>query len=184
MLQRFGIGLIPPKLSSDEKVLLDSINESKSVFTLEEQNKFLNAIKGNRDEVLYRVAFSTGLRLGELLGLKWSDIDFKNGTLTVNRTLQRVTEISRDGNRESKIIEQFPKTKNSIRTIPIPQNIISRLKDHKINQNKDKLKLGEAYFNNDYVFCDNLGYPIDDKRPARNLKSILTKINIEPIKFH
>lgn len=154
------------------------------VLTPEQQQSFIAAINGHELEMLFLVALSTGLRLGEILGLKWCDIDFNSGNLTVNRTLQRVTEISRDGNRESKVIEQLPKTKNSIRTVPIPKNILSKLKDHKLEQSKNRLKLGELYFNNDYVFCNNLGYPIDDKRPARNLKSILTKINIEPIKFH
>lgn len=114
--------------------------------------------------------------------MKWNYI-FNNCTLTVNRTLQRIAEKSRDGNRESKVIEQFLKTKISIKTIPIPQNILLRLKDHNINQNKYKLKLREAYFNNYYIFCYRSAYPIDSKRPARNLKSILTKINIESIKF-
>lgn len=162
----------------------DNTTKEIKVLTPIQQQSFITAIKGHELEVLFLIALSTGLRLGEILGLKWSDIDFNSGTLTVNRTLQRVTEIDRDGNREGKIIEQLPKTKNSIRTVPIPQNILSRLKDHRVEQNKNRLKLGEAYLNNDYVFCNNLGYPIDDKRPARNLKSILTKLNIEPIKFH
>lgn len=161
----------------------NTVKEIK-VLTPDQQQSFIAAIKGHELEILFLVALSTGLRLGEILGLKWSDVAFHDGSLTVNRTLQRVTEIDRDGNRESKIIEQLPKTKNSIRTVPIPQNILSRLKDHKLEQSKVRLKLGEAYLNNDYVFCNNLGYPIDDKRPARNLKSILTKLNIEPIKFH
>jgi integrase len=162
----------------------DNTTKEIKVLTPDQQRNFIAAINGHELEVLFLVALSTGLRLGEILGLKWSDINFDTGTLTVNRTLQRVTEISRDGKRESKVIEQLPKTKNSIRTIPIPQNILSRVKDHRIEQNKSRLKLGELYFNDDYVFCSELGYPIDDKRPARNLKSILNKINIEPIKFH
>lgn len=162
----------------------DNSTKEIKVLTPEQQKSFISAIKGHELEVLFLVALSTGLRLGEILGLKWSDIDFDKGALTVNRTLQRVTEISKDGSRESKIIEQLPKTKNSIRTIPIPQNILSRLKDYRLGQNKNRLKLGELYSNNDYVFCNELGYPIDDKRPARNLKSILTKLDIEPIKFH
>ncbi len=162
----------------------DNSTKEIKVLTTNQQKLFIEAIKDHNLEVLFLVALGTGLILGELFGLKWSDIDFSNCTLTVNRTLQRVTEISRDGNRESMIIEQLPKTKNSIRTVPIPQNILSRLKDYKLEQNKNRLKLGEAYLNNDYVFCNDLGYPIDDKRPARNLKSILTKLNIEPIKFH
>lgn len=162
----------------------DNTTKEIKVLSSEQQKLFIKAIKGHNLEVLFLVALSTGLRLGEILGLKWSDIDFNTGTLTVNRTLQRVTQIDRNGNRESKVIEQLPKTKNSIRTIPIPKNILIKLKDYKVEQSKNRLKLGDLYSNNDYVFCDKLGYPIDDKRPARNLKSILTKFNIEPIKFH
>ena len=64
----------------------------------------------------------------------------------------------------------MPKTKNSIRTIPIPKNILTKLKDHNVQQSKNKLQLGELYVKNDYGLCDNLGYSIDDKRPNRNLK--------------
>ncbi|WP_289293098.1 tyrosine-type recombinase/integrase [Romboutsia ilealis] len=155
-----------------------------NVLTVDEQKKFIEGIKGHPLELMFLLALSTGLRRGECLGLKWSDIDFNTGMLTVNRTLQRFTEISRDGSRQLKVVEQLPKTKNSIREIPVPQNILSRLKDHKVEQNKNRLKIGESYFNNDYVFCNEIGYPIDDKRPARNLKSILTKLDIKPIKFH
>ena len=162
----------------------DNTTKEIKVLSSDQQKLFIEAIKGHNLEVLFLVALSTGLRLGEILGLKWSDIDFDTCTLTVNRTLQRVTQIDRNGNRESKVIEQLPKTKNSIRTIPIPKNILIKLKDYKVEQSKNRLKLGDLYSNNDYVFCDKLGYPIDDKRPARNLKSILTKLDIEPIKFH
>lgn len=162
----------------------DNTTKEIKVLSSEQQKLFIEAIKGHNLEMLFLVALSTGLRLGEILGLKWSDIDFNTGTLTVNRTLQRVTQIDRNDNRESKVIEQLPKTKNSIRTIPIPKNILIKLKDHRLEQSKNRLKLGDLYSNNNYVFCDKLGYPIDDKRPARNLKSILTKLNIEPIKFH
>ena len=77
--------------------------------------------------MLFLTALSTGLKLVEILGLKWSDIDFNTGALTFNRTLQRFTEIDRNGNRESKVIEQMPKTKNSIRTIPTSKNILFKL---------------------------------------------------------
>lgn len=162
----------------------DNTTKEIKVLSSDQQKLFIEAIKGHNLEVLFLVALSTGLRLGEILGLKWSDIDFNTGTLTVNRTLQRITQIDRNGNRESKVIEQLPKTKNSIRSIPIPKNILIKLKDHRLEQNKNRLKLGDLYSNNDYVFCDKLGYPIDDKKPARNLKTILTKLGIEPIKFH
>lgn len=162
----------------------DNTTREINVLTPEQQKSFIAALVDHELEMLFLTALSTGLRLGEILGLKWSDIDFNTGTLTVNRTLQRVTEIDRNGNRESKVIEQLPKTKNSIRTIPIPKNILAKLKDYKIQQSKNKLQIGELYANNDYVFCDKLGYPLDDKKPNRNLKSILGKLGIAPLKFH
>lgn len=162
----------------------NNTNKEIKVLTQNQQKSFISALASHGLEMLFLIAIGTGLRLGEILGLKWSDIDFNAGTLTVNRSLQRVTVIDRDGNRVSKLIEQPPKTKNSLRTIPVPKNILSKLKDHKVQQSKNKLQLGELYTNNDYVFCDNLGYPIDDKRPNRNFRSILKKLGIEPIKFH
>lgn len=162
----------------------DNTTREIKVLTPEQQKIFISDLVGHELEMLFLTALSTGLRLGEILGLKWSDIDFNTGTLTVNRSLQRVTEIDRNGNRESKVIEQLPKTKNSIRTIPIPKNILAKLKDYKVQQSKNKLQIGQLYTNNDYVFCDKLGYHLDDKKPNRNLKSILTKLGIDPLKFH
>lgn len=134
--------------------------------------------------MLYEMALGTGLRIGELLGLKWSDIDFLKENLTVIRTLQRVSEVTKDGRKPTKLIEQEPKTRYSNRTVQIPKTIFIKLKDYKIEQNMQKLRIGEVYQNNDYVFCNELGIPIDDKKPGRNMKSILEKLDIEPITFH
>ena len=159
----------------------DNNKKNIQVLTQQQQKLFIEAIKGHKLEMLFLIALGTGLRLGELLGLKWSDIDFNTGILTVNRTLSRVKNQTTG---KYEIIEQTPKTKNSNRTIPIPNDILNKLKEHKKNQSKQKLFVGEGYINNNYVFTDDIGNPIDDKRPGRNLKSTLTKLNIEPIKFH
>ena len=159
----------------------DNNKKKIQVLTQQQQKLFIEAIKGHKLEVLFLIALGTGLRLGELLGLKWSDIDFNTGILTVNRTLSRVKNQTTG---KYEIIEQTPKTKNSNRTIPIPNDILNKLKEHKKNQSKQRLFVGEGYINNNYVFTDDIGNPIDDKKPGRNLKSTLTKLNIEPIKFH
>lgn len=167
-------------------VTLPKIENHKEVkiLTKEEQRRFLEAIRGHELEMLFIVALGTGLRIGELLGLKWSDIDFKANEITVNRSIQRVAIYQGDEIVGYEVIEQTPKTKNSIRTIPVPKNIINKLKSYKKDQLEDILLVGEAYNNNNYVFCDKLGNPIEDKKPGRNLKTILKKINIEPMKFH
>ena len=159
----------------------DNNKKTIQVLTQQQQKLFIEAIKGHKLEMLFLIALGTGLRLGELLGLKWSDIDFNTGVLTVNRTLSRVKNQTTG---KYEIIEQTPKTKNSNRTIPIPNDILNKLKEHKKNQSKQRLFVGEGYINNNYVFTDDIGNPIDDKKPGRNLKSTLTKLNIEPIKFH
>lgn len=159
-------------------------NKEVKVLTKQEQEKFLEAIKGHELELLYIVALGTGLRIGEILGLKWSDIDFKNNELHVNRSLQKVALYEDDKIIGYEVVESTPKTKNSLRTIPVPQNIIKKLKAHKKEQNELILLLQEEYNNKNYVFCNKLGKPIEDKRPGRNLKTILTSIGIEPIKFH
>lgn len=159
-------------------------NKEVKVLTKQEQEKFLEAIKGHELELLYIVALGTGLRIGEILGLKWSDIDFKNNELHVNRSLQKAAIYEGDKIARYEVQETTPKTKNSLRSIPVPQNIIKKLRAHKKEQNKLILLLQEEYDNKNYVFCNKLGKPIEDKRPGRNLKTILTSIGIEPIKFH
>ncbi len=159
-------------------------NKEVKVLTKQEQEKFLEAIKGHELELLYIVALGTGLRIGEILGLKWSDIDFKNNEIHVNRSLQKAAIYENDKIVRYEVQETTPKTKNSLRTIPVPQNIIKKLRAHKKEQNEFILLLQEEYDNKNYVFCNKLGKPIEDKRPGRNLKTILTSIGIEPIKFH
>ena len=159
-------------------------NKEVKVLTKQEQEKFLEAIKGHELELLYIVALGTGLRIGEILGLKWSDIDFKNNELHVNRSLQKAAIYEDDKIVRYEVQETTPKTKNSLRTIPVPQNIIKKLIAHKKEQNELILLLQEEYDNKNFVFCNKLGKPIEDKRPGRNLKTILTSISIEPIKFH
>ncbi|VHR90008.1 phage integrase [Clostridioides difficile] len=177
-------GLIQRNYCTMVNIPVEKKENRLEILTLEQQKNFIKAIEGHKLEVLFLVALGTGLRLGELLGLKWFDIDFKNSNLTVKRTLQRTYFIDKNGNRELKVLEQEPKTSNSYRTVPIPKDVLNKLKEHKVNQNVDILKAGELYRNDNYVFCNELGVPIDDKRPLRNLKSILSSLDIEPIKFH
>lgn len=96
------------------------------------------------------VAYSTGLRRGELLALRWENVDFERGTISVLHTLQQA-------NGELKLKE--PKTKSARRLVTISPTIIAALRRHKTEQSKRKLSLGAAYQDQGYVF------PLDDGRP-------------------
>lgn len=158
--------------------------KKREVLTAEEQTRLIEAIQGHKLELLYIVALATGMRLGELLGLKWQAIDFGNNTIEVTNTVQKTYIFDDSMNKKIKTIEQTPKTENGTRSIPLPISLIPRLRAHRKTQLENKLKYGQSYNISDYVFTDELGRIIDNKKPNRNLQAILKKLGIEPIKFH
>lgn len=176
---------IPSNYCKSIRLPKETKSESYTVFTLDEQMKFLEAIRGHKYEMAFKLNLGTGLRLGELLALKWTDIDFINNTLTVNKSIKRVTFVDKNGNRENKIIEQTPKTETSYRTIPIPKNIMNNLKLYMKKQSAIE-KENEEFYNNsvDYIFCNKFGNPLDPKLLPRNFKSVLRKAGLREIKYH
>ncbi len=90
----------------------------------------LRAARGDRYEALYVLCLMCGLRQGEALGLRWSDIDLDTGTLRVNRQLQRVR---RDGDKSGSLVFSEPKNA-SRRTVGLPQRAVGALKSHRKRQ--------------------------------------------------
>jgi integrase len=105
----------PPKIRQDEITPLDS----------EQARALLDAGKGDRLEALYVLSLTVGLRIGEALGLKWSDIDLDTGTLRVNRQLQRYTGMG--------LVFVEPKH-GSRRTVDLPQRAVEALRSHRKRQ--------------------------------------------------
>ena len=169
------------KLPKQEK--RDKEEEDIDFFTREEQEAFLKAIRGHKFELAFKLNLGTGLRLGELIALKWTDIDFINGTLSVNKALKIVALIDKDRKRSTTLLEQSPKTESSYRTVPVPSNIMKDLKIHLKDQDKFK-KDNDTFIDNDYLFCEKNGQPIDPKKLPRNFKSVLSKMGIRDMKYH
>lgn len=157
------------------------------VFTIEQQEQFIQIIKGHRLEVFFLLALSTGLRIGELIGLKWSDIDFENHTLTVNRNVGCGAIFDGDGERVRKTFEQTPKTENAFRTVPIVANVFNKLLEHREKQEKIKERLNGSYNENNLVFCNMRGGYLNPNTPPKTFQNFQDKIGIpkeERIKFH
>lgn len=74
------------------------------------------------------VTLFTGVRIGELCGLRWEDVDFVNGTITVNRTVERIADLSPLTSGKTKVVICAPKTENAVRSIPLPQFLLEYLK--------------------------------------------------------
>lgn len=155
------------------------------IFTIEEEKAFIKSLADHRNRALFILVLGTGLRIGEVVALKWSDIDLKNCELKVQRTFKRVHLINnKSSSHKTAVIEQQPKTINSIRTVNIPSTVVEELKRHKTRQLAEKLKAGEIYKDNDLVFPNEVGEPTDSRNLTRSYARALNKANIPYKNFH
>ena len=126
--------------------------EPKRALDISEQREFLKCIAGFRFENQYRFVLQTGLRVGELIGLKWSDVDFKERTISIRRSMEFIYP-------QRKWVVGDTKTKSGNRTIPLTDEAIRILKDQKIkNSNINVIPIEWA----EYVFLNDEGTPIEN----------------------
>ncbi len=139
-------------------VMLPRVPQNETNWYSDEQLVLLfEATQGDRFHALWVTLGTLGLRLGESLGLKWSDIDPARGTITIRRTLQR--------NRLTGTLElQEPKTSGSRRTLGLPKLTVAALRAHHDRQDFDKRKVGDMWRESGLVFCTGLGTPLDQGR--------------------
>lgn len=152
--------------------------------TLEEQIKFLEAVKNDRLCSTFTLALASGVRLGELLAIRWQDVDFKEGVIKIRQALSRVKVLDENSPTKTKLIFQEPKTKAGKRSIPIPPAVITELKKHKKKQNEEKLIAGPAYIDNDLVFCTEIGKPTEPTNLIRKFKSLIKQAGLKNVNFH
>ena len=146
----------------------------KEALTIDVQRKFLEHIKGNSYENQYRFVLQTGLRTGELIGLKWSDIDFKKRILKVERSMEYRYKVG-----EWRVGE--PKSKSGYRTIPLTNEAIRILKEQKRKNSKiDIISMEWA----DIVFLCGKGTPVKNSTYDSNLFKICDKAGISRFSMH
>ena len=149
--------------------------------TLEQVHKLLSVVEGHGMEALFKLALATGLRRGEMMGLKWLDINFDAGVLQVRRILSRVpSKMPGKG-----YVEAEPKTQKSRRSIVIAPFALEALKQHRERQLEAKLQAGTAWQEHDYVFCTSIGTHLNPTRDMLDqLKALLKKAGLPDIRFH
>lgn len=150
--------------------------EEMQIWSFKEIRAFLDKCNNSRYKILFLIAIYTGMRKGEILGLKWSDIDLKKKKIHVQRTLQLIAE---EG-----YIFTTPKTKKSIRQIPIPEFLIEQLLIFQKEQENWKNRLGEEYQDQNLVICTEKGTIQDPRNILRKMKKICEEANVTPIRFH
>lgn len=129
----------------------------------------------DRWDALFTVGLAMGLRVGEVLALQWSEIDFENRTLRINGSLQRLNH---------KLVIVPPKTKKSARVLSIPKVLLDKLREHRTRQLKERLAAGTNWQDNNFVFCTSIGTPIEPRNVRRKLDAIMKDKNMRYFRLH
>ncbi len=132
------------------------------------------------EDTKYKVAIIltvfTGVRLGELMGLEWQDVDFKNGIISINRSSQYLADMG--------VFTKVPKTESSIREIAIPEFIISLLEEYKLLYEEQKSIYGELWTNSDRLFVQADGKPMHPSTISKWFVKYVGQIGLPVINFH
>jgi integrase len=143
-------------------------SEGRSLST-EQARQLLHQLHGHRNETLYALMLSTGLRRGEALGLQWRDFDEDNGVLLIRRSLTR---------EDGALITKDTKTLKSRRAVNLPLALMKQLKSHRADQNAERLKLGKSWANSGHIFTTSIGTPIDPRNMYREFRDICESAGI------
>jgi integrase len=156
----------PPKEPVNEMVVLSDSQVSQ----------FLLIAKGHRWDALYNLALTTGMRQMELLGLKWTDLDWIRQTLRVERQLMR---------QEHATIEfSTLKTRYSRRSIALGLKTVESLRMHQERQQSDRITAGDRWVETGLIFTSQVGTPIHYRNLLRDFKALLKDAGLPPIRFH
>jgi integrase len=146
------------------------------ILTPEEARRLLDAARGDRLEALYSVALALGLRQGEALGLKWTDVDLDAGVMRIRRAAQRIP------GQGTQLVET--KTARSRRTLFMPPIVVKALREHRARQVVERLAAGERWIDNDLVFPSLLGALADGPNITHRFRRLLKKADLPPMRFH
>jgi integrase len=143
--------------------------------TPEQARAILSAVNGDRLEALVTLTIATGLRQGEALALRWSDIDLDAGSLTVRRALTRVG---------GEVRFDEPKTARSRRTVAVPMSVVGVLRQHRKIQAEEQLWAGSRWQEHGLVFTTSIGTPMVGGDVTKRFQALLAAAALPRLRFH
>ena len=157
----------------DIKYPTTSTNKELEVLSVANHRKILNYIQSHFTFTglgIY-ISLSTGLRIGEVCALKWSDINVTDGTITVSRTIERIYIIEGE-KKHTELVINTPKTKNSCREIPMSKELLAMIKPLK------------KVVNDDFYVLTNDERPTEPRTYRNYYKGLMAKLDIPKLKYH
>lgn len=165
-----------------ERVQPPKATKPKRRYYDDEQCKILleNLTELGKEQIKYKVAIIltifTGVRLGELMGLEWQDVDFKTGIVSINRSSQYLADKG--------VFTKTPKTESSIREVAIPDFVISLLEEYKLWYDEQKSFYGELWTNSNRLFVQADGKPMHPSTISKWFVKYVAQIGLPVINFH
>lgn len=144
-------------------------------YTAEQIEQLLTFVKGTPIETPVLITAFYGLRRGEVLGLRWDDINFKDGTIKICNTRTRVGETT---------VNKAPKNESSLRTLPMIDKVETYLKRLQKRIMENKLLMGSEFKQNEYICCWENGQMYDISLINHQFKKILENNKMPHIRFH
>ncbi len=154
-------GSVPRNVASLNRGPKQTHTEGRTL-TPEQARSLLGSLRGHRNEALYALMLSTGLRRGEALGLRWADVDVEAGTMAVSRQLKR------EGGR---LVTADTKTARSRRSVNLPEPMVAGIGRPR-RQAEQRLAFGDAWVNSGFVFTTSVGTPIDRRNLYREFQQV------------
>ena len=169
----YGINKKYRKKITIAKIPFKKIKNEITYFTKREEEILVDYLTKNMNlrNLSILLGLFSGIRIGEICGLVWGDLDFVNNTLSINRTAQRIKNIDGNSNTKTKLVVDKPKTESSIRVIPLPEILISILKEYKQDDNI-------------YIFSNYSTIPKYPRTVEKYFANVLKRIGIKQLKFH
>ncbi len=144
--------------------------------TVEQAQKLIEFARGNRMETILTLAVLTGLRRGEICALHWTDVDFDSKVLYVRRTMSRYAKFG--------LVVNDPKSKSSRRKILLPDLAIQALQEHRERQKQERLRAGDIWIDQGFVFTNRRGGRIEPHYVLRHFKKMLHDLGLSDMRFH
>lgn len=167
----------------------ENVKEAKSkdvqIFSTKEIKKIITS-DDSKIKYIALIALATGMRRGEVIALTETDIDLKNNEIHIRRTIATTTIFDDNNKRSKQVIVQEPKTKNSIRDIPLSDSIKLIIKKSILLKNQERIKAGESYSdqNLDFIFLSELGNFLNAGNLDKTWSKYLKALEIPHKKFH
>lgn len=165
-----------------ERVQAPKTKKPKRKYYDDEQSKALisGLMELTEEQFKYKVAIIltifTGVRLGELMGLEWDDINFREGIVSINRSSQYLADKG--------VFTKVPKTESSIRDVAIPDFVVSLLEEYKYWYDEQKYQYGELWYDSNRLFVQADGKPMHPSTISKWFEKFVAQIGLPVINFH